>query len=64
MWYVLRRLGAFDSADYIYKLDVYNDLDIFINLQVLSYTRIMDGLKIQNLPIKGFVNTIDIVFIL
>ena len=40
MWYVLRRLGAFDSADYIYKLDVYNDLDIFINLQVLSYTRI------------------------
>ena len=36
MWYVLRRLGAFDSADYIYKLDVYNDLDIFINLQVFN----------------------------
>ena len=49
MWYVLRRLGAFDSADYIYKLDVYNDLDIFINLQVLSYTRITSLLKFNHI---------------
>ena len=33
-WYVLRRLGAFGSTDYKYKLDVYNDLEMFINLKI------------------------------
>ena len=31
----------------IYKLDVCNDLDIFINLQVLSYTRIIEWMALK-----------------